>query len=165
MEARGRRTAYSYDANDRLRQARGPAGTVDYGYDADGNLTRAGASSMSYDQAGRMTAVREGERSTAYRYDGIGNRTGRRPRRPLSPPCRYAFSGIFGGIGSGVSRTIGPRLFGQTIQRNSPGAVASSNLGLRDREHVAAALRVHASRNGVPCSIGEEDLAGWARGR
>ena len=44
-------------------------------------------------------------------------------------------------------------------------AVASSNLGLRDREHLAAALRVHASRNGVPRSIGEEDLAGWARGR
>lgn len=33
----------------------------------------------------------------------------------------YAFSGVFGGIGSGVSRTIGPRLFGQTIQRKAPG--------------------------------------------
>jgi YD repeat-containing protein len=67
-----------------------PVDTVDYVYDAANRLTQADGQSITYDNAGRMTddsnliytwdkadrllSTNDGQTTTSYAYDGLGNR-------------------------------------------------------------------------------------------
>lgn len=63
-------TTYAYDVADQLLTTSGPAGTVTYAYDANGNQTQAGNQTFTYDRANRLATAG----STTYTYDGDGKR-------------------------------------------------------------------------------------------
>jgi RHS repeat-associated protein len=67
-------TSYSYDAADRLTQTTGLGGTVNFGYDENGNQTSAGAKSFTYNLAGRLSTATVAGTTTTYGYDGEGTR-------------------------------------------------------------------------------------------
>jgi YD repeat-containing protein len=48
---------------------------VDYTWDANGNLLSDGVRTFTYDAANRLTSVTSGTLTTAFEYDGLGNRT------------------------------------------------------------------------------------------
>ncbi|MFI0901615.1 DUF6531 domain-containing protein [Streptomyces sp. NPDC020983] len=52
-----------------------PGATTTYGYDDDGDQTQAGATTRTYDAAGRLTSATTGSTIYAYGYDADGNRT------------------------------------------------------------------------------------------
>ncbi len=62
---------YAYDAANRLVNVDG----VDYTWDANGNLLSDGVRTFTYDAANRLTSVSSGTLTTAFEYDGLGNRT------------------------------------------------------------------------------------------
>ena len=75
MDRDGVVTAYTYDVNDRLQSA----GTVSYGYDANGNMIQktdpSGITTYAYDYENHLTrSVAPSGRLTEYGYDGDGNR-------------------------------------------------------------------------------------------
>jgi RHS repeat-associated protein len=68
-------TNYTYNANDELTQVTNPSGTtVHYGYDSDGRETIAGARSFAYNGANELTSTSKSGVTTKYAYDGDGNR-------------------------------------------------------------------------------------------
>jgi len=66
----GGTTNYTYNAADELVQA----GSTSYTYDVAGNELTAGANTYTYDLANRMRSASDGTNTTAYSYDGDGNR-------------------------------------------------------------------------------------------
>ena len=69
-------TSYSYDAFNRLTQAVNSSATLDYAYDASGNLCSTGSTcdgSYAYNNADELTASPQ---ASSYSYDGNGNETG-----------------------------------------------------------------------------------------
>src|SRR5262249_36726286 len=71
----GSTQTYTYDAADELLQTSGgPAGTVSYGYDQDGNQVLAGKTHLSYGLDNRLQSVDDGKRKTVYTQDAAGNR-------------------------------------------------------------------------------------------
>jgi RHS repeat-associated protein len=74
----GRTLSYTNNASgapatNRLNAVTWSGGTVNYGYDAAGNMTSEGATTYTYDAAGRMTAV-SGYSGGSYGFDGDGKR-------------------------------------------------------------------------------------------
>jgi RHS repeat-associated protein len=80
--------AFGYDGlhrltSDTLTHGATTLASIGYGYDADGDLTSktttgfagAGSNTYGYDQANRLTSWTAGSTTTAYTYDGAGNRT------------------------------------------------------------------------------------------
>jgi RHS repeat-associated protein len=69
----------TYNAKDQLTRTSRPNGllpeVIDFTYDANGNRSRAGARTYTYDLADRPTRTVNGTTTTAYAYDGNGNRT------------------------------------------------------------------------------------------
>ena len=92
-------TTSTYNAADELTGTSGPGGGNTYSYDLDGNeLTGAGAT-FTYDLAGRTRTALVSGTTTAYAYDGDGNRvlasTGSQASKKTpricgtpTPPCR-----------------------------------------------------------------------------
>jgi RHS repeat-associated protein len=76
-------TTYSYDNRDRLLAKVTPQGTLNYRYDAAGNLTNihsnhSGGAAMdyAYDGHNRLASVTDASGSTTYSYDAVGNLAG-----------------------------------------------------------------------------------------
>jgi RHS repeat-associated protein len=76
-------TTYSYDNRDRLLSKATPQGTLNYSYDAAGNLTNihsnhSGGAAMdyAYDARNRLASVTDANGSTTYSYDAVGNLAG-----------------------------------------------------------------------------------------
>ncbi len=76
-------TSYSYDNRDRLLSKVTPQGTLNYSYDAAGNLTNihsnhSGGAAMdyAYDARNRLASVTDASGSTTYSYDAVGNLAG-----------------------------------------------------------------------------------------
>jgi RHS repeat-associated protein len=67
-------TNYNYDAADELTSRTGLGGTVNYTYNADGDVTAAGTRTFTYNLADRMATTTSGNTTTTYTYDGDGNR-------------------------------------------------------------------------------------------
>ena len=89
----GATTAYAYDRADRLLTAGATAVTVN----AVGNITARGTDTFAYDQANRLTSATVAGVTETYTYDGDGVRFSRQvgagPRHPLrqrssTPGCR-----------------------------------------------------------------------------
>ena len=97
--------------------------SITYGYDPNGNLTsktttgtdRCGDNTYTYDDANRLTSWDNGTTTTAYGYDGDGNRTQvgdgdlhlRRPRRAdlrRHEHLRYTARGTLAGTTGGTGR-------------------------------------------------------------
>jgi len=76
-----------YDDDGRLTTCTGPAGSVGYSFDANGQQTVAGDTSFSYDAAGRLLFLSDGTTTSSYTYDGDGRRlsasTGPLPEQTL----------------------------------------------------------------------------------
>ena len=68
--------SYSTDANSNRLQSQGGAQTVNYSYDAAGNLTSDGTFSYSYNAAGRRIAATNAAtgQTVGYGYDALGQR-------------------------------------------------------------------------------------------
>jgi RHS repeat-associated protein len=76
-------TTYTYDSRDRIVAKATPFGTVNYSYDAAGNLhtlgsSNAGGASMTYtyDPLNRLSSVADAAGITTYTYDKVGNLAG-----------------------------------------------------------------------------------------
>ncbi|MGH9269145.1 MAG: RHS repeat-associated core domain-containing protein, partial [Acidimicrobiales bacterium] len=67
-------TNYTYDDSDRLTAATGPASSVTYNYDPNGNQTQAGIRSFTYDAANRLSSTTASGTTASYAYDGDGLR-------------------------------------------------------------------------------------------
>ena len=67
-------TTFSYNAADQLTQTAGPAGTVAYTYDANGNETQAGARTFTYDGDNMLKSTTAGRTTITYAYTGDGRR-------------------------------------------------------------------------------------------
>lgn len=66
---------YTYNAADQLTaRSGGPAGSVTYGYDQDGNTIQAGSTRFGYDLNNQVTTVDDGKHKTTYTDDAAGNR-------------------------------------------------------------------------------------------
>ncbi|MFH8474215.1 DUF6531 domain-containing protein [Streptomyces sp. NPDC018000] len=65
-------TGYAYDAADQLTSTTGTT-TTDYGYDAEGNQTKAGADTYTYDLAGQISAATVAGATYTYDHDASGN--------------------------------------------------------------------------------------------
>jgi RHS repeat-associated protein len=79
----GGTTAYSYDRADRITAAGATSMTVN----ANGNLTAKGADTFAYDQANRLTSATVAGASETYAYDGDGVRFSR--QLGANPAIRY----------------------------------------------------------------------------
>ncbi len=91
----GATTAYTYDRADRLLSAGATAITVD----ANGNLTAKGADTFGFDQANRLTDATVAGASEAYTYDGDGTRFSRQVG--ADPAIRYVSD-----VAAGLPSTI-----------------------------------------------------------
>lgn len=65
-------TRIERDADARITTIDGPSGTVSYEYDPAGQLVRAGESTWSYDDGGRLVAETVGGTETRHEYDAAG---------------------------------------------------------------------------------------------
>lgn len=65
-------TRIERDADARITAVDGPSGTVSYEYDAAGQLVRAGDSTWTYDDRGRLVAETVGGAETRHEYDAAG---------------------------------------------------------------------------------------------
>jgi RHS repeat-associated protein len=71
----GETTTYRYDDADQLLEIEGPAGLVEYRYDASGNRVAAGGTSFEYGALGRLEGVRAADGTGVdYLHDGAGVR-------------------------------------------------------------------------------------------
>jgi RHS repeat-associated protein len=68
-------TTDTYNAADELTKSVTGSTTTSYSYDADGDQTKAGSNTYSYDPGGRVTAATIGSSSYTFAYDADGNRT------------------------------------------------------------------------------------------
>lgn len=68
-------TTFAVDADDRLTASTTAGVVTAYGYDEDGNQTRAGANTSTYDLNNRVTSTTAAGVTTTYGYDGNGRRT------------------------------------------------------------------------------------------
>jgi len=67
-------TTYSYNDSDQLTQKVGPQGTVNYGYDPNGNQTSAANRTFVYNLENRLTSTTQGSSTITYTFDGDGRR-------------------------------------------------------------------------------------------
>ncbi len=83
----GATTAYTYDRADRITAAGATSITVD----ANGNLTAKGANTFDFDQANRLASATVAGATESYSYDGDGRRFSRTVG--TGPITRYVFDG------------------------------------------------------------------------
>lgn len=81
--------AYQYDEADRLLSRAGPAGSMAYTYDLNGNQTSAGPLRFGYDLADRLASAVNGRTATTYTYDGDGKRISSATGSRASLTTRY----------------------------------------------------------------------------
>ncbi|WP_159399830.1 DUF6531 domain-containing protein [Streptomyces alboflavus] len=74
-DTNGATTSYRYDAADQLTETTAGATTTGYAYDADGNQTKAGATTLAYDATNQLTGVTTSAATYSYTYDADGLRT------------------------------------------------------------------------------------------
>jgi RHS repeat-associated protein len=122
MQDAGGITNYTYDNRDRLLAKATPQGTLNYTYDAAGNLTlitsgNAGGAQMSYtyDARNRLASVTDRQGTTTYGYDQAGNLAGFLYPNGVQTTYTYnalnrliSVAGTRGGILAGYSYTLGP---------------------------------------------------------
>jgi RHS repeat-associated protein len=87
-------SAYTYDGQGRLATSTtGPSGasnpTVNYGYDAAGNMTTYGGATQTFDAAGELTGASNGGLTTTYDYNARGDRTKAIPSNGLGSTYSY----------------------------------------------------------------------------
>ncbi|MGP3949613.1 DUF6531 domain-containing protein [Streptomyces sp. 7N604] len=73
--AAGVTTTYAYNNADQLSSTTAGSTTTSYSYDADGNQSKDGADSFTYDPVGRVKSATIGTDSFSFLYDADGNRT------------------------------------------------------------------------------------------
>lgn|GEM_PF-5566302 len=145
-------TTYSYDPADQLTTD----GTVDYSYDADGNLTsrktHTGAVSLasySWDSANRIVGQTGGNQATTYAYDGESRRVS---KTDATGSATYLYDG--GDLLEEL--TTGTTGGGDAVETTADGTVL-------DRTSAAGTSYLHADANG---NVGElTDANGTLLGR
>ncbi|MGW5364429.1 DUF6531 domain-containing protein [Actinopolymorpha pittospori] len=69
-------STYAYNDGDELDSISAGGSTVDYSYDADGNLAKAGAANYTFDVTNHLRKMTDGTKTVTLSYDGDGGRIG-----------------------------------------------------------------------------------------